>query len=68
VGYRSRSAALAAEPLTALSLGGTALGRIVGILAAGSLPPMIVGALILEIGGAGVAVLLMNREHRVGAA
>ena len=54
--------------LTALSLGGTAFGRIVGILAAGSLPPMIIAALILEIAGSGVAVLLLNREHKVGAA
>jgi Domain of unknown function (DUF4345) len=54
--------------LAALSLGGTALGRIVGISAAGSLPPVIIGALILEIGGSAVAVLLMRREHQAGAA
>jgi hypothetical protein len=52
--------------LTAFSLGGTAFGRIVGILAAGSLPPMIIAAFILEIAGSGVAVLLLNREHGVG--
>ncbi len=54
--------------LTALSLGGTAFGRIVGILATGSLPPMIVVALILEIAGSAVAVFLMNHEHQMGAA
>lgn len=49
--------------LIALSLGGTAFGRMVGILAAGSLPPMIVAALILEVSGSGFALLLLNREH-----
>ena len=54
--------------LIALSLGGTALGRMVGILAAGTLPPMIVGALFLEIAGSCVALFLLNRENQVAAA
>ncbi len=54
--------------LTALSLGGTALGRIVGALAAGSLPPVIVGALVLEVVGSAGALLLMDRKRRTGAA
>jgi hypothetical protein len=53
--------------LTAFSLGGTAFGRIAGVLAAGSLPPMILAALVLEITGSGVAVLLLIRERGVGA-
>jgi hypothetical protein len=44
------------------SLGGTAAGRIVGVLSTGSLPPIIIAALVVEIGGAVVAGVLMNRE------
>jgi Domain of unknown function (DUF4345) len=47
--------------VAAFTLGGTALGRMVGILVAGSLPPTILGALMLEIAAAGVAVWLLNR-------
>ena len=54
--------------LIVFSLGGTAVGRILGIAATGSLPPMIVGALMLEVAGSVVALLLTNRAQEVGAA
>lgn len=54
--------------LVAASLGGTALGRIAGVLAAGSLPPIIVGALALEIAATLAALLLWQRERRLEAA
>jgi hypothetical protein len=49
--------------LVAASLGGTALGRVVGILAAGSLPAAIAGALVLEVAGAAGAVLCLRRSR-----
>jgi hypothetical protein len=50
--------------VVAASLGGTALGRVVGIAAAGSLPPIILGVLTLEALGAAGALLLWGRAHR----
>lgn len=54
--------------LIAASLGGTALGRMVGVFASGSLPAIIVGALILELLATVVALLLLNRERSMKAA
>jgi Domain of unknown function (DUF4345) len=50
--------------LIAASLGGTALGRIVGVLASGSLPPAIVGVLVLELLATVAALFLWDRERR----
>lgn len=49
--------------LIAASLGGTAIGRIIGVFASGSLPPIIIGALILELFATVAALLLLNRER-----
>jgi hypothetical protein len=63
LGARSAAFAAPALLLLAASLGGTALGRIAGVLLSGSLPPAIVAALALEISGAAGALLLWNRER-----
>lgn len=49
--------------LLATSLGGTALGRVAGILAAGSLPSILIGVLAIEVAGAVAALLLWQRER-----
>jgi hypothetical protein len=54
--------------LVALSLGGTALGRIVGVFASGSLPPVMLGLLVVELGAAAAALLLLKRERTLGSA
>jgi hypothetical protein len=61
LGARRPDFAAPALLLVAASLGGTALGRLVGVLASGSLPGMIVGALALELGGAVAALVLWSR-------
>ena len=48
--------------LLAASLGGTAFGRLYGIAASGSCPPLIAGIVSLEVGTAIVAVILLRRE------
>ena len=48
--------------LLAASLGGTASGRIYGIVASGSCTPLIAGFLLLEAATATVAVVLLRRE------
>jgi len=48
--------------LLAASLGGTASGRIYGIVASGSCTPLIAGFLLLETATATVAVILLRRE------
>jgi hypothetical protein len=55
--------AVAALLLLAASLGGTALGRLVGVLAAGTFPAAITWALALEIGGTVAALLLLPRAR-----
>src|SRR5262245_61101682 len=50
--------------VTVASLGGTALGRVVGIFASGSLPGVVVGVLSLEVLGAAAALWLWSRGRR----
>ncbi|MFZ5723795.1 MAG: DUF4345 family protein [Pseudomonadota bacterium] len=52
----------AALLLVALDIGGTAAGRVTGILAGGSAPDVILGLLALETATAVVAVLLLRRH------
>jgi len=54
--------------LIALSLGGTAVGRLVGISSAGTLPPIIVGVLAIEITASVVALFLLIRGADTPAA
>jgi hypothetical protein len=53
--------------VVAATLGGTALGRLVGVLAAGTFPAAITWALALEIGGTAAALLLLPRARRMNA-
>ena len=46
----------------ALSLGGLALGRIIGLLQVGSAPPLIYGLLLAELSGCALGVFALIRE------
>jgi hypothetical protein len=46
----------------ALSLGGSALGRLVGILQAGSAQPLIYWLLLAELSGSALGVFTLKRE------
>ena len=48
--------------LAAAPLGGTAMGRIYGVLAAGECPALILALLVVELATAGVGGLLLQRE------
>ena len=48
--------------LTAASLGGTAAGRLYGVVAGGTCPPLIAALLVLEMATASVAGVLLRRE------
>jgi hypothetical protein len=63
LGARWPAFAVPALLVVAASLGGTALGRVVGIVAAGETPPIVLGALALELGGAACALFLWKRER-----
>jgi hypothetical protein len=63
-----RSAFVAPALLLLLaSLGGTALGRLVGVLASGSLPAIIAVALAMELAGALGALALWRRRRGLAA-
>lgn len=44
------------------SLGGTAAGRLYGVAAGGTCPPVIAGLLLLELATAGAGAFLLKRE------
>ncbi len=48
--------------LAAAPLGGTAVGRLYGVLAGGTCPPLIAGLLVLEVATASVGGVLLRRE------
>lgn len=48
--------------LAATSLGGTAAGRLYGVVAGGTCPPLMAGLLVLEFATAGVGAVLLRRE------
>ena len=48
--------------LAVASLGGTAIGRLYGVVAGGTCPPLIAGLLVVEAVTACVAVVLLKRE------
>lgn len=67
LGVRMPSLVVPGLVLATASLGGTALGRIYGIIVAGSCSPLIAGLIVLEAGSAIVAVLLLRREQGAAA-
>ena len=48
--------------LIAASLGGTAVGRLFGVMADGKLPPIVAGLLLVEVGTAAAAGFFLRRE------
>jgi hypothetical protein len=63
LGVRRPAFAVPALFLVAASLGGTGLGRVVGIAASGETPPILLGALAIELGAAACALVLWKRER-----
>lgn len=64
LGIRVKALVVPGLVLAAASLGGTALGRVYGVIVAGSCPLLIAGLIVLEAGSAIVAALLLRRESR----
>jgi len=64
LGAWRRAFAAPALLLLAATLGGTALGRVVGMLAAGSVPRVMLGLLAVEVAATLAALLLFARARR----
>ena len=64
LGVQSPRFAFTGLLVAATSLGGTAIGRILGVLAQGTCPPAIAAALLIETTGACLAVFLLRQESR----
>jgi hypothetical protein len=50
--------------LLAATLGGTALGRLYGVVTGGSCPPIMAGLMVVEAGAAIVAGIFLGRSER----
>jgi hypothetical protein len=66
LGVWNRRLIVPALMLAAVPLAGTALGRLYGVIAAGTCPPAIAALFVVEVAAAGMGGLLLRRELAPG--